>query len=51
MTDTMSLFLVLAFVAVAGYFLVMRVFFRDSRALDAQIDHSRMREWKDDDWK
>ena len=52
MTPTISLVLALAFVAVLGYFLVMRVFFNDSRALDAQVDHSKMREWKDDDdWK
>ena len=52
MTPTMSIFLALAFVAVLGYFLVMRVFFNDSRALDSRIDHSKMREWKDDDdWK
>lgn len=47
-----SLFLALAFVGVIGYFLVMRVFFGESRALDARIDHSKMRDWNDeDDWK
>ena len=33
------------------YFLVMRVFFRQSRALDRQIDHSKMRKWGDEDGK
>ena len=31
------------------YVLVMRVFFRDSRALDKKIDYSKMKEWKDED--
>jgi low affinity Fe/Cu permease len=35
-------------VAVVGYLLVMRVFYRDSKALDKQIDYSKMKEWKDD---
>jgi hypothetical protein len=49
MDSTVSTLLVLAVVAVLGYFLVMRVFFRDSKALDGQIDHSKMKEWKDED--
>ena len=36
-------------VAVVGYILVMRVFYRDSKALDSKIDLSKMKEWKDDD--
>jgi hypothetical protein len=35
-------------VAVVGYLLVMRDFYRDSKALDKQIDYSKMKEWKDD---
>ncbi len=34
---------------VVAYLLVMRVFFRDSKALDRKIDYSKMREWKDED--
>ena len=49
MDPTVSTFLVLAVVAVLGYVVVMRVFFRDSAALDAQIDHSKMKEWRDED--
>ena len=41
--------LVAAVVVVAGYLLVMRVFFRDSKELDKKIDYSKMKEWKDDD--
>ena len=39
---------VVALVAVAGYLLVMRVFFRESKELDKQVDLSKMKEWKDD---
>ena len=38
-----------AVVVVAGYLLVMRVFFRDSKELDKKIDYSKMKEWKDDE--
>jgi low affinity Fe/Cu permease len=38
-----------ALVVVAGYLLVMRVFFRDSKALDKRIDYSKMKQWKDDE--
>ena len=41
--------LVAAVVVVAGYLLVMRVFFRDSKELDKKIDYSKMKEWKDED--
>jgi hypothetical protein len=34
---------------VAGYLLVMRVFFKESKALDQKIDYSKMKEWKDED--
>ena len=49
MDSTVSTILVLAVVAVLGYLLVMRVFFRESRELDRQIDPSKMKEWKDED--
>ncbi|MEO5694004.1 MAG: hypothetical protein ABIQ72_12840 [Usitatibacter sp.] len=38
-----------ALLAVVGYVLVMRVFFRDSKEADKHIDLSKMKEWKDDD--
>ena len=34
---------------VALYLLIMRVFFRESRKADSEIDMSKVREWKDDD--
>jgi hypothetical protein len=38
-----------ALLAVVGYMLVMRVFYRESKELDKSIDYSKMKEWKDDD--
>ena len=38
-----------AVVAVFGYVVVMRVFFRDSKELDKKIDYAKMKKWKDDD--
>jgi low affinity Fe/Cu permease len=38
-----------AVLVVAGYLLVMRVFFKDSEELDKKIDYSKMKEWKDED--
>ena len=38
-----------AIAAVAVYVLVMRVFFKESKELDRHIDHSKMKEWKDED--
>jgi low affinity Fe/Cu permease len=37
-----------AIVAVIGYVVVMRVFFRESKELDKQIDYSKMKQWEDD---
>ena len=46
-----SLWTVMAIVAgvVVIYLITMRVFFRQSKDADKKIDHSKMREWKDDD--
>ena len=38
-----------AVLVVIGYLLVMRIFYRDSRELDKNIDYSKMKEWKDED--
>ena len=37
-----------ALVAVIGYLLVMRVFYRESAQLDEKIDLSKMKKWEDD---
>ena len=41
--------LAVGLIVVIGYVLVMRVFFKDSKALDKKIDYSKMKEWKDED--
>ena len=38
-----------ALLAVIGYVLVMRIFYRESAELDKKIDFSKMKEWKDED--
>jgi len=40
---------VVGLLVVAGYLVVMRVFFRESEQLDKKIDYSKMKEWKDDE--
>ncbi len=49
MNQTLWIFLAIAFVIVAGYFITMRVFFKESKELDKKIDYGKMRQWKDDD--
>ena len=38
-----------AILAVIGYLLVMRVFFRESAELDKHIDYSKMKKWQPDE--
>ena len=45
----MAIALGVGLLVVAGYLVVMRVFFRESEQLDKKIDYSKMKEWKDDD--
>ncbi|MDB5922262.1 MAG: hypothetical protein JWN13_1198 [Betaproteobacteria bacterium] len=49
MSTTAWIVLGVAVIAVIGYLLVMRVFFRQSRAADKEIDYSKIRPVKDDD--
>jgi hypothetical protein len=42
-------FAAIAVVVVIGYVLVMRVFYKEGKALDKEIDYSKVKEWKDDD--
>jgi hypothetical protein len=42
-------FVIIAAVLVLGYFVVMRVFYRDSKQLDRKVDLSKMKVWKDDE--
>jgi hypothetical protein len=49
MSNTVLIFLAIGAVIVIGYFIVMRVFFKESKELDKKIDYSKMKEWKDED--
>ena len=49
MNQTLWIFLAIAVVIVAGYFITMRVFFKESKELDKKIDYGKMKEWKDED--
>jgi hypothetical protein len=49
MSTTAWVALAVAVIVVVGYLLVMRVFLRQSRAADRQIDHSKIRPLKDDE--
>ena len=46
---TLIIFLAAAVGLVLLYLLVMRVFFRESKALDKKIDYAKMKPWKDDE--
>lgn len=49
MSSTVGTIAIIAVLAVIGYLVVMRVFFRESKQLDKKIDYSKMKEWKDED--
>jgi hypothetical protein len=49
MTQTAWIFIGIAAAIVVGYFVVMRVFFQESRELDKKIDYGKMKKWKDDE--
>jgi len=49
MSPTVTWIVAIAVVLIVGYFVVMRVFFRESKELDKKIDYSKVKEWKDDD--
>ena len=48
-THTVALFAAIALAIVVAYFVVMRVFFRESKELDRHIDYAKMKKWKDDE--
>ena len=49
MSTTLWIILGIGVTAVVAYFLVMRVFYRQSRAADNQIDFSKIRPVKDEE--
>ena len=48
-SHTLAIFAAVVVAIVAAYFIVMRVFFRESRELDRHIDYTKMKKWKDED--
>jgi low affinity Fe/Cu permease len=49
MSQVVMIAVAVAVAVVAAYLLVMRVFFKESKALDKKIDYAKMKEWKDED--
>jgi len=49
MNSALWIFLAVAAVVILGYFVTMRVFFKESKELDKKIDYGKMKEWKDED--
>ena len=49
MDPRIMIFAIVAAVLVVGYFVVMRIFYRDSKELDKQVDPTKMKVWKDED--
>ncbi len=48
-SHTLAIFAAVVVAIVAAYFIVMRVFFRESRELDRHIDYTKMKKWKDEE--
>ena len=46
---TLWILAAVAIFALLGYVVVMRAFFQRSREADKQVDHSKIRPWKDDE--
>ena len=49
MTNAALIFGAIAVLVIVGYFVTMRVFFKESEELDKKIDHSKMKKWEDDE--
>ena len=48
-TQALWIFLAVAALVLIGYFLTVRVFFKESKELDKKIDYTKMKQWKDDE--
>jgi hypothetical protein len=48
-THPLLILAAVAAVIVVLYLVTMRVFFKNSKALDKKIDYSKMKAWKDDE--
>jgi low affinity Fe/Cu permease len=49
MNNVMLIALGVGVIVVVGYVIVVRVFFKDSEALDKKIDYSKMKKVEDDE--
>ncbi len=49
MNNVVFIALGVGLVVVVGYVLVIRVFFKDSQALDQKVDLTKMKKWKDEE--
>ena len=49
MNQVVLIAVVVGLLAVAGYLLVMRVFFKESKELDKKVDLAKMKKWEDDE--
>jgi hypothetical protein len=49
MTHAAWIFAAIAVLVVVGYFITMRVFFKESEELDKKIDYSKLKKWEDDE--
>ncbi len=49
MDHAVEISLAVGLAVVVLYVIVMRIFFRDSQALDRKIDYSKMKKWEDED--
>ena len=48
-THAALIFGAIAVLVIAGYFITMRVFFKESEELDKKIDYSKMKKWEDEE--
>ena len=48
-SHTLAIFAAVVAAIVVAYFVVMRVFFRESRELDRHIDYTKMKKWKEEE--
>ena len=49
MSDGLLIALAIIVLAIVGYFVYMRVIYRQSKELDKKIDPTKMKKWEDDE--
>ena len=48
-SHTLTVFAAVIVAVIVAYFVVMRVFFRESKELYRHIDYTKMKKWKDEE--